>query len=67
MGDRLIIEGHQLYRIAHFADAAEHQGPLTHELAAAWATTPTAKSPPSLLTASRRIEVLMFCSLPSTV
>ena len=41
MGYQLTIEGQQLHRFARFADTVEHRGPLTHQLAVAWATAPT--------------------------
>ncbi len=59
MGYQLTIEGQQLHRFARFADTVEHRGPLTHQLAVAWATAPTATRIPSSLTAARRIEVLI--------
>jgi integrase len=54
-GFSLRIEGQQLLRFAHFADQADHRGPLTLELAVRWATASQRHSP---LTAARRIEVL---------
>ncbi len=54
-GFALEIEGQQLLRFAHFAEQADHQGPLTLALAVRWATASRRHSP---LTAARRIEVL---------
>jgi integrase len=69
-GYELRIEGQQLLRFAQFAEQSGHQGPLTLELAAAWAT---ASRRAGELTAARRIEVLRpfarYCQRfePSTV
>ena len=54
-GFALRIEGQQLQRFAHFAEQAQHRGPLTLELAVRWATASHQHRP---LTAARRIEVL---------
>ncbi len=54
-GFALRIEGQQLERFAHFAEQADHRGPLTLDLAIRWATASRRHSP---LTAARRIEVL---------
>ncbi len=54
-GFALQIEGAQLARFARFADNAGHQGPLTVQLAAQWATASPTQKP---LTAARRIELL---------
>lgn len=57
-GFALQIEGQQLFRFAVFADQSEHVGPLTRELATAWATYQPKNPELNRLTASRRIEVL---------
>lgn len=54
-GFQLRIEGQQLLRFARFAEQSDHQGPLTIDLAARWASSSQRASP---LTAPRRIEVL---------
>ena len=54
-GYALKIEGEQLRRFARFAEQANHQGPLTLDLAIRWAT---ASQGQRTLTAARRIEVL---------
>ena len=38
MGYQLRIEGEQLQRFARFADQQDHRGPLTLDLAVAWAS-----------------------------
>ena len=57
-GYELRIEGQQLFRFAAFADQSEHVGPLTQELAIAWATCQPQNPELNRLTAARRIEVL---------
>jgi len=52
------IEGQQLFRFAAFADQAKHEGPLTQELATAWATYQPQNPDLNRLTAARRIEIL---------
>ena len=57
-GYELRIEGQQLFRFAAFAEQSEHVGPLTQELAIAWATCQPQNPELNRLTAARRIEVL---------
>ena len=57
-GFELHIEGQQLFRFAAFADNSEHVGPLTRELATAWAICQPRNLKLNRLTAARRIEVL---------
>jgi integrase len=57
-GFELHIEGQQLFRFATFADQSGHVGPLTRELATAWATFQPRNHKLNRLTAARRIEVL---------
>lgn len=55
LGFVLRIEGEQLERFAAFAEQQGHQGPLTLELAVAWAN---ASRTPEGLGSARRLEVL---------
>lgn len=57
-GYELQIEGQQLFRFANYADQSGHVGPLTRELAIAWATYQPRNQKLNRLTAARRIEVL---------
>lgn len=57
-GFKLQIAGQQLLQFAAFADQAGHTGPLTRELAIAWATFQPKNAESSRFTAARRIEVL---------
>lgn len=57
-GYKLQIEGQQLFRFAAFADKSGHVGPLTRDLATAWATFQPQNQKLNRLTAARRIEVL---------
>jgi integrase len=55
LGFALRIEGRQLHAFGRYADARHHRGPLTVELAVAWARSSPSSSP---LTAPRRLEVV---------
>jgi integrase/recombinase XerD len=55
LGFTLRIEGRQLERFARFAEQLDHHGPLTLELAVAWAN---ASRTPEGLGPARRLEVL---------
>jgi len=55
VGFALTIEGAQLVQFVHFAEQADHRGPLTIKLAIRWAVASCQSTP---LTAARRIEVL---------
>jgi len=57
-GFQMQISGQQLLQFAAFADKSGHSGPLTRDLAIAWATFQPKNDEPSRLTAARRIEVL---------
>jgi hypothetical protein len=45
LGFDLKISGHVLMNFARFADAMEHRGSITEDLALAWATRRRAKGP----------------------
>jgi integrase len=64
LGFELRIQGQQLERFAAFAEQQGHQGPLTLELALAWAK---ASRTPEALGPARRLEVLrpfaQYCRL----
>jgi integrase len=64
LGFALQIEGQQLERFACFADAQGHHGPLTLDLALAWANAP---KNPSAIGPARRLELLRpfarYCAL----
>lgn len=62
-GYKLHIEGQQLFRFAAFADQSGYTGPLTRELAIAWATFQPQNDKLNRLTAARRIEVLRSFAL----
>lgn len=57
-GYQLLIEGQQLFRFANFADQSGHAGPITHQLAVAWASYQPDNCELNRITAARRIEVL---------
>ena len=56
LGFALKSPGTELMRFARFADAKDHQGPLTLELQLDWAREPVART--STITAARRLEVV---------
>ena len=55
LGFDLRIAGRQLLNFAHFADTAGHKGPLTIEIATAWARSAPHQAP---ITWARRIEII---------
>lgn len=64
LGYALRIEGEQLYRFAHFAEQQGHHGPLSLDLAVAWANATQSKSN---IGPARRLEPLRpfakYCAL----
>jgi len=64
LGYKLKVEGEELYRFAQFAEKQKHNGPITMELAVAWAKS---SKKGSQLFHARRIETLRglakFCAL----
>ena len=63
LGYALRIEGEQLQRFARFADAQQHRGAITVELALAWACASNRSGP---IGRARRLEVVRalakFCA-----
>mgnify|MGYP001814028019 CR=1 FL=1 len=63
LGYALVIEGEQLQRFARFADAQQHRGAITVELAVAWACASKRSGP---IGRARRLEVVRplakFCA-----